>query len=185
MLLSGKEFKEKYLGKKFYKLTNKDEFHNGFQIKSGLNVDTIQFDPSGECKPGGIYFTDLENITKWIHYSNKIMNWFREVIILDNSQIYVRKSKYKADFLYLRNRKEIWTDENFCKLIIKNDGMYLKFVKDQTDELCKLALEQDGNILRHVKSQTYEMCKIALRRNPNAIKYVKISPEERYRLILP
>ena len=50
------------LSKRLVKLTNETECHNGFQFKTGLNEDTIPFDPTGECKKGGIYFTDIDNI---------------------------------------------------------------------------------------------------------------------------
>ena len=43
---------------KYYKITNKEENHNGFQYKDGLNIDTIEFDPNGSCRPGGLYYTN-------------------------------------------------------------------------------------------------------------------------------
>jgi len=38
--LTGIEFKQLYPNTLFYKLTNETENHNGFQFKTGLNIDT-------------------------------------------------------------------------------------------------------------------------------------------------
>ena len=52
---TGKEFNE--INKSvLWKLTNIDEIHNSFVFKTGLNVDTIKFNPLGESELGGIYF---------------------------------------------------------------------------------------------------------------------------------
>ena len=139
MLLRGVEFKDKYSHKKFFKLTTESECHNGFQFKNGLNIDTVKFNPTGRCQAGGLYFTDYENISKWISYRNYIMYWIREVVILDNSQIYIEDSKFKADFFYLENRKKIWDDYELCKLAVQQDRLVLQYVKDKTDEICRLA----------------------------------------------
>ena len=54
--LTGSQFNELYKDQKFVKLTNENECHNNFQYKDGLNVDTIKFNPTGLCQPGGLYF---------------------------------------------------------------------------------------------------------------------------------
>ena len=53
-----------------YALGNKKFFH---RTENGTRIDNIPFNPNGECTPGGIYFTDLENWTKWINYSGEQM----------------------------------------------------------------------------------------------------------------
>jgi hypothetical protein len=45
---------------------------------------------------------------------------------------------------------------------IKQNGMALDFVNDQTPELCLNAVEQNGFALLHVKKKTPELCFIAL-----------------------
>jgi hypothetical protein len=57
-VLPGKEFNKLNKGKQLIKLTNIEENHNGFQFNTGLNIDTVPFNPSGDCKPGGIYFCE-------------------------------------------------------------------------------------------------------------------------------
>jgi hypothetical protein len=80
-VLQGKEFNELYKGKPFIKLTNKDEIHNGFKFKTGLNVDTVPFDPSSGCKPGGIYFCEFSNIVSWLDYNGTPNQYYRYVLI--------------------------------------------------------------------------------------------------------
>ena len=44
-ILTGSEFNRLYGHLEFYKFTNKEEIHNGFQFRDGLNVDTVPFYP--------------------------------------------------------------------------------------------------------------------------------------------
>jgi len=69
--MSGKKFNKMHPNTTFYKLLHKDFVHFGFEYKHGLNTDTETFTPSGECKKGGLYFTDKENLSFWVrnkHY---------------------------------------------------------------------------------------------------------------------
>jgi hypothetical protein len=87
--LTGSEFKAKYSKTKFYKLTNESEIHNGFHYVDGLNIDTLKFNPSGQCSSGGLYFTELNKIGMWISYRDQNLTYIREVEILDDSLVYV------------------------------------------------------------------------------------------------
>lgn len=51
---------------KFFKITNKDENHHGFQYHDGLNVLIDKFNPRGHCVKGGFYFTDINNILEFL-----------------------------------------------------------------------------------------------------------------------
>lgn len=68
-------------GRKFFKLTNKDECHHGFQYKDGLNVDNIPFDAHGSCCAGGLYFSDSANILNFIDLDSA---YIREITIPDD-----------------------------------------------------------------------------------------------------
>lgn len=102
---TGKEFNEIAIryGMKFYKFTNHNEIHHGFQIRDGLNVDTIEFNPRGECQAGGLYFTDKEHALCW----KRGNTFFREVTIPDDAQVYIEKLKYKTDKFILGPRMKI------------------------------------------------------------------------------
>jgi hypothetical protein len=119
--MTGKEFCTFFpnLSKRLVKLTNKTEIHNGFQFKTGLNEDIIPFDPTGECKPGGIYFTDIGNIARWIEYGGNEMKYCRTVTLPSDCRVYIEDNKFKADKIELDERVEIsdlpcWLDNDFC-----------------------------------------------------------------------
>src|SRR5579871_2934235 len=101
MFYSGTEFNRKYAGKTFVKLTNERENHNGFQFRDGLNVDSLQFNPHGECRPGGIYFCLETELPRWLHYNEKTMVYCREVTIPNHAKVYDEGDKFKADRLIL------------------------------------------------------------------------------------
>jgi hypothetical protein len=93
---------------KFYKITNEEEYHYGLQYHTGLNVDILPFNPSGNCEPGGIYFT-REDILAFLNYGP----WIREVIIPEDAQVYENPSslkKWKADKVILGERRRITVD---------------------------------------------------------------------------
>jgi hypothetical protein len=91
---------------KFYKITNKNETHNGMTYHDGLNEDVLPFNPSGDCTPGGIYFTDVENILAFMEYDS----WLREVTIPEGEEIYENPGnpkKWKAHRVVLGERKPL------------------------------------------------------------------------------
>ena len=70
--------------------------HNNFKFKDSINEDIIPFNPKGECRASGIYFTE----------TNKL--------ILDlNNKILIK------DF-------EGWNDINFCTITVIHKKLYLK-----------------------------------------------------------
>ena len=82
----------------FYKILAKDMIHNGFEYKPGLNVDRIPFNPDSKCAPGGLYFSDLENIHKFFGYGPLIA---RVTLPPDARVIRESKDKLKADKIIL------------------------------------------------------------------------------------
>jgi hypothetical protein len=146
-LLSGTEFNKRYPSTRFVKLTTESENHNGFQFKTGRNVDTVEFDPTGECKKGGIYFCEIDKIARWVHYSDKLCVNYREVIIESDAQVYIERDKFKADKIILLEKMEIWSDEKICKIIVSQDPSKWKFIKNQIKEICKPdPVQNPGNV---------------------------------------
>ena len=43
-----------------------------------------------------------------------------------------------------------------------------------TEEVCIAAVKQNGLALRYIRNQTLEICTLAVKQNSNAIKYAKI-----------
>jgi len=50
---------------KFYKVVDSQNGHNGLFYKEGRNTDPLDFNPSGNCEPGGIYFSREDIFTFW------------------------------------------------------------------------------------------------------------------------
>ena len=104
----GKNF-NKMVNKLLYRITYKSEIHNRFEYKSGLNIDTEHFNPSGECQPGGLYFFDGSQVVNYKKYLSLREDgyWIRQVEIPDDARVYVETGKYKADRFILRGRMPI------------------------------------------------------------------------------
>ena len=128
--------------------------HNEFVYKVGLNEDTLQFNPSGECLPGGLYFTDITNCFKWRDYGDMVAI----ISLFQDSQIYVEPcgTKMKANKF---NIDQIISKEEFFsslpdKFLIENickDYTLLQYVKEQTAEICLAAVKRYGYVLQYVK----------------------------------
>jgi len=55
---------------KYYKIVN-PEGHQGMIYKEGLNTDVLPFNPTGNCEPGGIYFS-REDILAYLSYGTEL-----------------------------------------------------------------------------------------------------------------
>lgn len=134
----------------YYKILNEQENHNGFQFKTGLNVDTNKFNPSWDCQPGGIYFS-REDILAFICWGP----WLRKVTIPKDAQVYKNPGspkKWKADKIILSEREKIGKD-TIIRLIqegadIHADGDYaLQWASGNGHvEVVKLLIEHGADI---------------------------------------
>ena len=179
-ILTGTEFNEKYhlLCEQFVKLTNDSENHNGFQFRTGLNVDPVPFNPRGKCQSGGIYFCEFSKFPRWLNYDNRPMYYMRSVRIPDDARVYEEKNKWKADRIILGERipiseLEIWNNSKDCSEAVKVNGYALKYIKDQTLELCAAAVKKNGDVLQYVRDQNEEVCLEAVKQNGYSLFYVK------------
>ena len=177
-VLTGQQLNQQYPEKVFVKLTNQLENHNGYQFQTGLNIDSIPFNPSGECQPGGIYFCLLEKIHIWLNYNDDQMIYARVVTIPDDALVWVEREKFKADRIILSERQKIvdleqWKDPVFCLEAVKQDGLALQYVLEQTPELCLEAVKQHSWALQYVKEQTPQLCLEAVKQDGWALQFVK------------
>ena len=62
--------------------------------------------------------------------------------------------------------------EEICKLAVQQNGLALKYVKEQTNEICKLAVQNCGYSLIYVRKQTEELCTLAVKHNNIALRFV-------------
>jgi len=134
----------------FYKITNKGEKHNGLQYKTGLNVDPLPWDPSGDCKSGGIYFS-REDIFAFLIYGC----WVRKVTIPEDVEVYENPGepkKWKAHKVILGKRRKI--DINVIKSLIEegtnihaDDDWALRWASRKGHlEVVKLLIEHGANV---------------------------------------
>ena len=157
----------------YFRLTNEEERHRGFQYKDGLNVDTNKFHPYGQCKQGGLYFFSREEIWKYPSYiggADKV-HWVREVTLPDDAEVHLEDGKRKADRFVLGPRRRFdpyaFFTQNYMRdeklKAVKQNGDSIRwFVDSATDEMKWEALKQNGySIQWFVNSATEEMKEIA------------------------
>ena len=179
--LSGKEFNDKYHDIELYKVLSTDSIHFGFQYKHGLNVDSLPFNPRGECSKGGLYFVSLYNLSLWLNMGIYIAR----VTLPNDASIYTEENTFKADKIILDLDNKvlisdfyIWKNNNWCIRMINKNGVNLQYIKEQSEEMCKLAVCQNGYALQYVIVQTEEICKLAICKNGDALQFVNDQTKE-------
>jgi hypothetical protein len=177
-MISGKQFNETTYNGRFVKLTNEECIHNDFEYKEGLNIDELEFDSRHACGPGGLYFCDYKDMGRWAQYNKKIMMYIWDVVIPNDAQVIYMTYKIKCDKFVLANKKPIWSNYHMCLEMVKQNGLAVQFVKEQTKEICLEAVKQNGYALRYIKKQTEELCLEAVKLYGYALKYVKEQTEE-------
>lgn len=175
--ITGEEFNRIFQGLQFVKLTNYCENHNGFEFKEGLNSDTKQFNPNGNCSSGGMYFIKKENIHKWIWYAYhvRMMWWVRSVTIPDDARVYVENGKFKTNKFMLGKRKLI-KEKYYIEAIKCTKYNVLPHLEMGilTKNVCMAGVKRNGLFLIHVPIQHIDedMCKESIKQNFKALQYV-------------
>jgi len=116
--------------KKFFKVTCKDENHNGFKYITGLNILKEEFAKTGSCVSGGLYFSNKKNIHNFYGYGVNL----REVSVPQGAQVVQDDDKYRTDKLILKTKHKLYTvqTQKLLKLKITDDYLscYLEHTKD-------------------------------------------------------
>ena len=102
----------------YFKITNAEENHNGFQYVDGLNILKEKFndDPNQSCCAGGLYFTDAANIIEFISYGI----YLREVTLPTNNPDFLMikdNNKWRANMIILGKRYDLFNVNTFKYLI--------------------------------------------------------------------
>ena len=90
----------------YYKILNESETHHKLKYHTGLNEDSLKFNPKGSCESGGIYFS-REDILAFLSYGPYI----RKVTLPEDAQVYEdpdsSPKKWKADKVILGRKYKI------------------------------------------------------------------------------
>ena len=159
----------------YYKILNYDLVHHKFQYKLGLNIDTNPFNPTGSCKPGGLYYTDFEHIHMFLEFGCYIA----EVRIPSSAKVYKDPSgtKWKADkirimnYTLFENYKPFHNKEWLLKAV-RHKGAYLTFLPEKLRSfmICQEAIKQNDLIISEPSSQMYWFI---YRKYPELLNYKK------------
>ena len=132
MSLTYDQFIKKVGKTEFRKCLNNELTHHKFQYKTGLNEDCLPFNPTGSCTPGGLYFTTIENVNKFLDYGLNISI----IELCTDAKFYINTKGMK----------------------FKTNKFIIKEILPQTEELCRIAVQQNGLTLHYVQKQTNKNC---------------------------
>lgn len=172
----------------YIKFIRKDYTHHGFTYGEGINEDPIKFEPCDKCKerhnadpskselcvgcrlckPGGLYFTNVENGWRWMNFGELVAI----VILPPKAKTYECTdsgwTKMRADKLQI----EIFlTFGEFFALL------QLQCSRDIFEKYINESIKINGLNLQHVpiELRTQEFCRNAVKQNKMAIEFL---PEE-------
>ena len=118
----------------FWRLTNESECHRGLQYRTGLNVDPIPFNPTGNCQEGGMYFFGESQLPDFYSFISDA-RYMRRVTFPPDSRIYQEEGKYKTNKFILGERTEFFLPPGLCLAACTKNGYALQFVKEQTPDI--------------------------------------------------
>ena len=164
---------------KLHKVIKRDGKHYLHTYFEGENVYKIPFNPTGTCKPGGMYFTDYLNIPL---YADTYGTLIADVTFPEDAKIYVETNKFKADKIIISNIRPLekfFSDFNYPNLhAVKLNGKILKYFKEQTEKICLEAVKQAQDILKYIEKQNKEICLEAVREDGYNLRHVENQTEE-------
>nr|QBK88699.1 MAG: hypothetical protein LCMiAC01_03770 [Mimivirus LCMiAC01] len=132
---TGEEFNQIFPNIRLFKLTNKTEDHYNFKFKTGVNIDTNEFNPNDKCKRGGLYITEPINMCKWLNYNeNGPMENIRIATILSDSTVYIEENKLKTDKVLLSDKilihdLDLWHHYKWCFHAVSQNARALTYTK--------------------------------------------------------
>ena len=98
---------EEFNNKKFFKITNEEECHYGFQYKTGLNTLIEPFTDVGHCVPGGLYFTDNFNILRFLDHGIYLRQVLLPVDDIDLKTVADGNNKWRSNKIILGTRYDL------------------------------------------------------------------------------
>jgi hypothetical protein len=135
------------------------------KLVTGLNTNNetgINF-----CEINELPLFLMMEIDEVIH----IMTHCRIATIPDNSRIFITESCFIATDLILGECIEIkdlniWDNDKFCLQSVKQNGLSLEYISNQTPEICSQALKQNTDAIKYINDPTYAIIsELALENN--------------------
>lgn len=101
----------------FYKVMSINFNQKGYQYHEGLNILDKPFESTGSCVPGGLYFTNIENIFKFINYGVYLV----KVTVPEDAQMVKdpNNDKWRADKIIISDKKDLFEIDTI-KYLIEN-----------------------------------------------------------------
>ena len=174
VFITGKDFNQIY-NDNFFKITNQFENDDGnFQIVDGDN----------NLNNGSIKFTSQKNFPVWLgKHTNPY--FIRKCIIPDDAQVFVNDTTliFETDKIFLEKKclikDSILIDStDVQKLIVKQNGRRIKFIKNPTEHVQKLAILQISHSICYIKRPSETIKQFAVLCDPNALCYIKNPSDE-------
>jgi hypothetical protein len=171
----------------YYKLLRPDLIHYDFIYKEGLNELSEPFNPGLECGSGGLYYSDQDNIFKYLELYSYDPDLLIGIVSLPDNAKFVsinmnNEKKYKSDKIILSDIQRLdnmlSSDPVITLKAVKHNGYALQYVKEQTKDICIEAVKQNGFALQYVKEQSADICIEAVKQNGMALCYVKEQTED-------
>lgn len=152
--ISGYELNKLNNNKSFYKIINKEKRHYGFTYKEGLNLDNNEFNHVSKCQKGGLYFTTLENIFKFMEWGI----YYCEVNIPNEAVCYIEDNKIKANMLtiisFIKTEElEDWHNLDFCRLAIKENIDTIHYVKAFDEKMLTSIISQCPSFIQLINKK--------------------------------
>lgn len=182
MILTGREFNERYKNMTFYKFLNDNLIHFQHEYKNGLNIDAIKFFPYGECMAGGLYF--CEELVS-VNYIKLYGKYYSKVTIPDDAKVYIEFGKFKADRIILNDIREIGSndDKKFWECILSLYPRHIDLIYPTNPlflEMWKFVVNKNGSLIAKIKDQKfdkdayYDLSVLSVQQKCENIRYVKI-----------
>lgn len=160
------------LTKTYFKVLAPDLCNKGYQYVIGPNELKEEFLPYRYCGSGGLYFCELEHIKYWLnlHPDGLVC----EVTLPSDVLVVSLNYKYKANKIIISNPLSIndFVEKHHLYNIIAHDGLLLRYIDNQTEELCLTAIINNPESFKYIKNQTSKLCIEAISLNPLCFCYI-------------
>ncbi|AYV85417.1 MAG: putative ankyrin repeat protein [Satyrvirus sp.] len=164
----------------YFKITNKNENHYGYQYKDGLNVLDKEFDdnPVNHCSEGGLYFATKEHIHEFYDFGI----YLRVIELpLDDPDFKIVKdeNKYRANKIILKEKYSLDDIKIYNEFSLKYP-ILSKTIKNGYYHMAEYLLDNNINIDKEgndnllwwcIATERIEMAELLIKKGANIHNY--------------